>query len=101
MTGGRRTVLDPSADPDWLLGGDRFFDTSAGGLDVWVDPPGAAPFAELQSRAARYELQDGLKVTVVAREDLDSMKRATGRKKDLQDLAELEDFDEHRDPDVG
>jgi hypothetical protein len=101
MSGRRRVRLDAHSDPDWLLGGDRFFDTKAGGFDLRLRPPGAPPFDELQARAERHQLRDGLRVTVAAREDLAAMKRAAGRDKDLRDLAELRELDQGHPRDPG
>jgi hypothetical protein len=93
----KRFPLEAGADPEWLLAHDRFFDTTAGGLDVRHSPPGAPPYAELRANASREELPDGLKITVAGRKDLEAMKRATGRDKDLRDLAELHELDRHRE----
>ena len=64
-------------------------DTDDGGLDLLVDPAGAAPYEELKSRADRIEL-DGSEIRVVALDDLLAMKRAAGRPQDLVDVGALE-----------
>jgi len=92
----RRFPLEAGADPPWLLGQDRFFDTTAGGLDVRHSPPGAPPYETLRAGAAREELPDGLKLTVAGRDHLEAMKRASGRDKDLRDLAELRELERYR-----
>jgi hypothetical protein len=62
-------------------------DTRAGGIDVHLDPPGAAPYYELRSRA--LELQLEAPVLVAGRDDLISMKRASGRPIDRSDILAL------------
>jgi predicted nucleotidyltransferase len=64
-------------------------DTDEGGLDLLVDPDGAAPYAELRARADRVELED-VEIRVVALEDLLAMKRAAARPQDLVDVEALE-----------
>ena len=63
--------------------------TDDGALDLLVDPAGAAPYADLRSRADRVEL-DGVAIRVVALDDLLAMKRAAGRPRDLVDVEALE-----------
>jgi hypothetical protein len=63
--------------------------TDEGALDLLVDPSGAAPYAELRTRADRIDL-DGSEILVVALDDLVAMKRAAGRPQDLADIAALE-----------
>lgn len=60
-------------------------------------PPGAPPYERLRANASREELPDGLKITVAGRSDLEAMKRASGRDKDLRDLAELHELDRRRE----
>lgn len=62
-------------------------DTDAGGIDVHPAPPGAAPYAELRSRALEIELD--VPVAVVGRDDLIAMKRASGRPIDRGDIIAL------------
>jgi predicted nucleotidyltransferase len=64
-------------------------DTDDGGLDLFIDPAGAAPYAELRTRADRIEL-DGVEIRVVALDDLLAMKRAAGRPQDIADVEALE-----------
>jgi hypothetical protein len=64
-------------------------DTDEGGLDLLVDPSGAAPYAELRARADRIDL-DGREIRVAALDDLIAMKRAAGRLLDLADVEALE-----------
>jgi len=64
-------------------------DTDDGGLDLLADPPGAPPYATMQSRADRVDL-DGIVVAVAALDDLLAMKRAAGRPQDLADIEALE-----------
>jgi predicted nucleotidyltransferase len=64
------------------------FDTRHGAIDVLHDVPGAPPYDELRERALEIEL-DGIKLAVAGRDDLISMKRASARPVDLEDLAAL------------
>lgn len=63
-------------------------ETSAGSLDLLAEPPGAPPYAELRARSDVIDL-DGKKVRVASVEDLVAMKRASGRPRDLEDIAAL------------
>lgn len=64
-------------------------DTDVGGLDLHLDPPGAAAYEDLSARALRLEL-DG-PVLVAGLDDLISMKRAGGRPIDRSDIIALTD----------
>jgi hypothetical protein len=64
------------------------FATRHGAVDVLRDAPGAAPYEELRGRALEIRLGD-LRVAVAGRDDLISMKRASARPVDLEDLAAL------------
>jgi hypothetical protein len=64
------------------------FATSHGAIDVLRDAPGAPSYANLRRRA--LEIRLGAKTIAVAgRDDLISMKRASARSVDLDDLAAL------------
>jgi predicted nucleotidyltransferase len=64
------------------------FDTRHGAIDVLHDVPGAPPYDELRERALEIDL-DGIRLAVAGRDDLISMKRASARPVDLEDLAAL------------
>ncbi len=64
------------------------FDTRHGAIDVLHDVPGAPPYDELRAQALEIEL-DGIQLAVASRDDLISMKRASARPVDLEDLAAL------------
>jgi hypothetical protein len=64
------------------------FATRHGAVDVLHDAPGAPPYEALRSRALELELGP-LSVAVAGRDDLISMKRASGRPVDLEDVAAL------------
>jgi hypothetical protein len=66
------------------------FTTRHGGIDVVHDAPGAPPFDELRERALQIRLGD-LRLSVASRDDLISMKRASARPVDLEDIAALTD----------
>lgn len=59
--------------------------TKLGDLDILGSPAGSGGFASLAANAERFDL-DGLVVKVASLEDLMSMKRASGRPKDLGEL---------------
>lgn len=62
--------------------------TRHGELHVLNEPKGAGPYADLRSRALVLDL-DGIEVAIVGLDDLIRMKRATGRRADLDDIAVL------------
>ncbi len=62
-------------------------DTDAGGVDVHLTPPGAAPYAQVRDRALELDL--GTPVAVAGRDDLIAMKRASGRPIDRGDILAL------------
>lgn len=64
------------------------FATRDGAVDVLHDAPGAPPYDELRARALEIELGD-VRLAVAGRDDLISMKRASARPVDLEDLAAL------------
>jgi hypothetical protein len=66
----------------------RTLDTPLGGIDLLVDPDGAARYEEMRERADVVNL-DGVEIRVVALEDLLSMKRAAGRPQDVADIDAL------------
>jgi len=70
------------------------FETRHGAIDVIHDAPGAPAYADLRDRALEIDL-DGLELAVAGRDDLISMKRASARPVDLDDLAALTE-PEHR-----
>ena len=64
------------------------FATPHGAIDVLHDSPGAPPYDELRRRALEIRLGD-LELAVAGGDDLISMKRASARPVDLEDLAAL------------
>lgn len=80
-------------DPAVLANGANFtLETDAGGLDLFSDVPGAAPYAELRERALVVDL-DGVAIRIAGRDDLIRMKAAAGRPQDLGDIAALTALD--------
>jgi hypothetical protein len=69
------------------------FETRDGAVDVLHDAPGAPPYDELRARALEIDLGH-IRVAVAGRDDLISMKRASARPVDLDDLAALTDADD-------
>jgi hypothetical protein len=72
------------------------FATRHGAIDVIHDAPGAPPYDELRARALEIELGE-IRLAVASRDDLISMKRASGRSVDLEDLAALTEADSRSD----
>ena len=64
------------------------FATRHGALDVLHEVPGAPPYEELLARSLAIRLGD-LELAVAGRDDLISMKRASARPVDLEDIAAL------------
>jgi hypothetical protein len=64
------------------------FATRHGAIDVLHDAPGAPPYDDLRSGALEIGLGK-LKIAVAGRDDLISMKRASARPIDLDDVAAL------------
>lgn len=64
------------------------FATRHGAVDVLHDVPGVPSYDELRARALEIELGE-IKLAVAGRDDLISMKRASARPVDLEDLAAL------------
>jgi hypothetical protein len=69
------------------------FATAAGDIDVLHEAPGASSFEKLRARALEVSL-GGLRIPFAGRDDLISMKRASGRSVDLGDVAALTEPDE-------
>lgn len=64
-------------------------DSDEGAIDLLVAPAGAPRYVLLRDRAIEAEL-DGIVVQVASLDDLEAMKRAAARPKDLIDLEEIE-----------
>ena len=64
-------------------------DTNHGWIDLLAAPSGAPPYAALRQRAERVTFGN-IAVLVASLDDLESMKRAAGRPRDLVDVEEIE-----------
>lgn len=64
-------------------------DTAEGPIDLLREPSDAPPYDALRRRADRMET-DGIAILVASLDDLQAMKRASGRLKDKLDLEEIE-----------
>ncbi len=85
---GARPVGAPEPEPTEIPPkGVLELDTDAGGVDIHLDPPGAAPYPALRARALEIDV-DGV-VPVAGLDDLISMKRASGRAIDRSDIVAL------------
>jgi hypothetical protein len=69
------------------------FATQHGAVDVLHDAPGAPPYGELRGRALKIKL-GRLDLAVAGLDDLISMKRASARPIDLEDIAALTEPDQ-------
>jgi len=82
--------VDPHDPEDLLNGGNFTLRTAAGGLDLF-DPdeiPGGRPYDEMRPRAVEAVVA-GVTVRAVGFDDLIRLKRASGRDRDLEDVATL------------
>ena len=86
----KRIRLSPDADPSWIGSENRFFDTRAGGIGVWNRAEGMPSWQEARSTALEVDAF-GHKFLVLAKDVLIRAKLASGREKDLADVAELSD----------
>jgi hypothetical protein len=77
-------------------GGNFTLVTRAGGLDFFNEVPGGAPYEDVRARSVVADLGDGLQVRVAGIDDLLAMKRAAGRRRDLQDIATLTHIERER-----
>jgi len=64
------------------------FATRHGPVDVLLDAPGAPPYDALRSRALEIHLGT-VQLAIAGLDDLINMKRASGRRVDLEDIAAL------------
>ncbi len=64
------------------------FSSKHGPIDVLHDAPGAPPYDELRQHSLQVKLGK-MDIAVVGLDDLISMKRASGRPEDLEDIAAL------------
>lgn len=69
--------------------------TTEGYIDLWGEVPGGGTYENLINHTVQVEI-DGTPVRVVGLETLIRLKRATGRPKDLESVAELEALLEER-----
>lgn len=82
--------VDPLDPEDLLSGGNFTLRTASGGLDLF-DPdeiPGGRPYDEMRPRAVEATVE-GVRIRAVGFDDLIRLKRASGRDRDLEDVATL------------
>ena len=80
--------IDVTSPAELASAGSLGLTTNAGDLDVLFEPDGAPAYLELRDRAVELEVR-GILVPISSREDLIAMKRAAGRRVDLDDIAIL------------
>lgn len=64
-------------------------ETPPGWIDLLVSPAGSPAYTQLRARAERITMGD-VSFLIASLDDLEAMKRAAGRPKDLLDLEEIE-----------
>jgi hypothetical protein len=64
-------------------------DSDDGRIDLLASPAGAPPYPQLRERATRTTF-DGTAILIASLDDMESMKRAAGRPRDLVDVEEIE-----------
>jgi hypothetical protein len=69
--------------------------TRHGQLHILKDPKGARPFDRMREAALVVEL-DGIEVAIASLDDLIRMKRAAGRRSDLDDIAALTEVEKQQ-----
>ncbi|HEX7291980.1 MAG TPA: nucleotidyl transferase AbiEii/AbiGii toxin family protein [Conexibacter sp.] len=88
VTDGAFQTLDPRDEVDLARSRNVSLRTAAGQLDVLNRARGAPPYRDLAARAVRLPIV-GVEVLVAGVDDLIAMKLASGRPKDLQDVADV------------
>jgi hypothetical protein len=93
--------VDFPHDPEFLRRvATRNLVTRHGRFDISFEPSGTRGYDDLRRRAVRYEVGDGLVVTVAALVDVIRSKEAAGREKDRQMLPTLRRLLERADEDA-
>ena len=64
-------------------------DSDDGRIDLLASPAGAPPYPQLRERATRTTF-DGRAILIASLDDMEAMKRAAGRPRDLLDVEEIE-----------
>jgi hypothetical protein len=81
---------DIGLDAETLAGGANFMlATRHGDLDVMPILEGGRPWPELEPRAVSVPLASGDAYRLIGRDDLIAMKRAAGRRKDIEDIVQM------------
>lgn len=88
LSSGRWQKLLPKADPKWLRGANRLFETRAGGIDVFYKLKGVPTWKDARPRALEVEAF-GHTILILDKDLLIRSKLAAGREQDLADVAEL------------
>lgn len=88
--------LDPRDSFDLARATVLKLETAAGDLDLLNGAPGASPYPDLRERAIEVEVR-GTPVRIVSLDDLIAMKRASGRPRDLRDIADLTGLEESKE----
>lgn len=81
------------AQPRWLLKEPRFFDSDAGGIDICNGIEGVPDWDTAHRGSTEIDAFDQ-RFRVLDKDTFIRSKLAAGREKDLEDVAELSEFDE-------
>lgn len=92
LRSGRWVKLSPRADPKWIASENRFFDSRAGGIDIWNKMDGIPSWKEARPRAIETDAF-GHVVPVLDKDLLIRSKLVADREKDRADVAELTEPD--------
>jgi hypothetical protein len=83
-------LLGIDLDAETLAAGANFtLTTHSGDLDVMPITEGDRSWEELSQRAVTMQLREGLPIQLVSRDDLIALKRAAGRRQDIEDIVQL------------
>jgi hypothetical protein len=92
LASGRWVKLSSDADPKWIARENRLFDTVAGGIDVFYRLDGVPTWKEARPRANRVDAF-GHTFLILDKDLLIRSKLAAGRRQDLADVTELNQYD--------
>lgn len=81
--------LDPTDAATLEAGANWTLTTDRGDLDLMPEATALPPWAELAARADRLTIGDARGLMVVGRDDLIALKRAAGRRQDIEDIVQI------------
>jgi hypothetical protein len=81
--------VDPTDPSDLEAGANFTLTTRLGDLDVLPEPEGFGDWDQIAGRAERLDVGAGAPVAVIGLDDLIALKRAAGRRQDIEDIVQL------------